>query len=291
MSVVPPVDEPPVSTPPDDGRIAHPSSAWPPWSAFVALIAGFAVALFGALVIGVIAAALGADFAHPPPAVNIVATVVQDGALVGSAVMFARMQGPTRPRDFGLRATRARRAALLLLLAWGVFLLFSAIWVAALGINERDNLPKELGVNQGTSSMVAVAALVAVVAPMAEELFFRGYFFTALRNWRGLWPAAIITGLVFGAIHAGSSPAGFLAPLALLGFLLCLLYERTGSLYPCIALHSLNNSVAFGVGQHWGWQIPVLAAASLTAIATVLIGVRRAAGESLGWFPWGARGV
>jgi membrane protease YdiL (CAAX protease family) len=139
--------------------------------------------------------------------------------------------------------------------------------------------------------MVAVAALVAVVAPMAEELFFRGYFFTALRNWRGLWPAAIITGLVFGAIHAGSSPAGFLAPLALLGFLLCLLYERTGSLYPCIALHSLNNSVAFGVGQHWGWQIAVLAAASLTAIATVLIGVRRAAGESLGWFPWGARGV
>jgi len=96
---------------------------------------------------------------------------------------------------------------------------------------------------------------------------------------------------VFGLIHAGSSPVGFLAPLALLGFLLCLLYERTGSLYPCIVLHSLNNSVAFGVGERWGWQIPVLASASLAAIATVLIAVRRAAGESLGWLPWGAGGV
>ena len=61
-----------------------------------------------------------------------------------------------------------------------------------------------------------MAFLVAVVAPIAEEFFFRGFFFGALRNWRGLWPAAIITGLVFGAIHVGSAEAAFLLPLALL---------------------------------------------------------------------------
>ena len=46
------------------------------------------------------------------------------------------------------------------------------------------------------------------------------------------WPAAIITGLVFGGVHAGSAPVVDLVPLAGLGFGLCLLYRYTGSLYP-----------------------------------------------------------
>jgi membrane protease YdiL (CAAX protease family) len=109
---------------------------------------------------------------------------------------------------------------------------------------------------------------------MAEEFFFRGFYFTALRNWKGLWPAAILTGITFGAIHVGSSPVGYLVPLAVLGFLLCLLYVRTGSLYPCIALHCTNNSIAFGVSQHWGWEILVLLVGSLAAIALILGAVR-----------------
>jgi len=298
MSSLPPLDDRPVTPPGEpleprpDEPVAEAPRSWPPWTAFVALIAGFGVALFGALVIGIFAAALGADFDNPPAAVNIAATVVQDVALVGSAVLFARMQGPARAWHFGLRPTRARRATALVLLAWGLFLVFSAVWVAALGIHEHDDLPKELGVDQGAASLIAVAALVTVVAPIAEEVFFRGYFFSALRNWRGVWPAAAITGIVFGLVHAGSSPIGFLAPLAVLGVLLCLLYVRTGSLYPCIVLHSLNNAVAFGVGEHWRWQlIPLVVLASLAAIALVLIALQRSLGESLGWFPWGARGV
>jgi uncharacterized protein len=117
--------------------------------------------------------------------------------------------------------------------------------------------------------------LVCVVAPIAEEFFFRGYFFGALRNWRGLWPAAVITGLVFGGIHVGSAPVGFLVPLAFFGFLLCLIYDRTRSLYPCMALHCLNNSIAFGIGEHWDWQIPLVLAASLTVIAGAMLTVRR----------------
>ena len=94
--------------------------------------------------------------------------------------------------------------------------------------------------------MLAVVVLITVVAPLGEELFFRGFFFGALRNWRGPWPAALITGLVFGGIHVGSSPVGYLVPLLIFGVGLCLLYEWTGSLYPAIALHALNNSIALG---------------------------------------------
>jgi uncharacterized protein len=143
-----------------------------------------------------------------------------------------------------------------------------------LNIKSEDDLPEQLGVDESTLALIAVAILVTVIAPIAEEFFFRGFFFTSLRNWKGLWPAAIITGLVFGGIHAGSSPVGYLVPLAVLGFLFCLLYARTGSLYPCIVLHCANNSLAFGVSQDWGWEIPVLFVASMGIISLAAVAVR-----------------
>jgi membrane protease YdiL (CAAX protease family) len=118
-----------------------------------------------------------------------------------------------------------------------------------------------------------VGLLVTVIAPIAEEFFFRGYFFTALRSWRGVWPAAIITGLVFGAIHTASAPAGYLVPLSVFGFVLCIIYWRTGSLYPCISLHALNNSLAFGVSQHWDWQIPLVMVGANLVIGAILLPV------------------
>jgi len=59
--------------------------------------------------------------------------------------------------------------------------------------------------------------------------------------------------VTFGLAHVLSSPIGFIVPLAALGAILCLLYEWTRSLYPCIALHALNNSVAFGVADGRVW--------------------------------------
>jgi membrane protease YdiL (CAAX protease family) len=160
-------------------------------------------------------------------------------------------------------------------LAWIAFIAFSALWVAVANVKDKEKLVDRLGANRSAVALVAVLLLTCVIAPVCEEFFFRGYFFTALRNWRGPWPAAIVTGLVFGGIHAGSAPAAFLVPLAFFGFVLCLLYWRTRSLYPCIALHALNNSVAFGVTEHWGWQIPVVAISSLAAIVVLLRPVAR----------------
>ena len=244
----------------------------------MALIAGFTVAVFAAIVLGVIAGVTGSSLDHPPPSVEIIATACQDLALIGSALLFARLTRRPRPWQFGLRATRFWPALGWLALSWFAFICFSAAWVAALDIRQKDRLPSELGADQSTIALVAVAVLVCVLAPIAEEFFFRGYFFTALRSWRGLWPAAVLTGLVFGAIHVGSAPVAYLVPLAVFGFLLCLLYWRTGSLYPCIALHALNNCLAFGVTEGWDWQIPVLMVGALTVIFALTLpfgGVRR----------------
>lgn len=236
-------------------------------------MAGFAAALAGGLVIGLVAAAFGAGLEDPPPAVIIISTIVQDVALVGAAILFARSVRTPYPAQFGLRSTRTWPAIGWMALGWLAFTIFSATWAALLDISETDDLPSDLGADKSTAALVAVAVLVTVVAPIAEEVFFRGYFFAAVRNWRGPGPAAVITGLVFGLIHAGSAPVAFLVPLAFLGFVLCLIYQRTGSLYPCITLHALNNSLALGVTQGWGWQIPLTMAGSLAVIAAIVLPV------------------
>jgi CAAX protease family protein len=248
---------------------------WKPWMALAALVAAFGGALFGALVIGVIGSAAGSSFTDPSPAVSISSTIVQDLSFIGAALLFANISARPLPDQFGLRATRFWPAVGWMAAAFAAFYAFTLVWVAILGVSPDDTkLPDELGVKDSTYALLAVAFLVAVVAPMAEEFFFRGFFYGSLRNWKGPWPAAVLTGLVFGAIHVGSAEAAFLLPLGFFGFSLCLLRERTGSLYPGIALHCMNNSLAFGVSQHWGWEIPVLFACSLGLIALAGLTVR-----------------
>ncbi len=273
-SIPPPPFETAPERPPGIRPDADRRPRWKPWTAFLALVAGFGGAIVGALVIGLIAAAFGASLSDPPPAVAIVGTIFQDVCLVGAALFFARLAARPTPSQFGLRGVRLWPALGWAAAAYATFYAFTAAWVAVLGSNPGDeNLPKELGADKSTVALVAVALLVAVVAPLAEEFFFRGYFYGALRNWNR-WGAALVTGLVFGAIHAGSAQWEFLLPLAFFGFALCWLRERTGSLYPGIALHCANNSIAFGVTQHWGWEIAVLFAGALAVFWVVAILVR-----------------
>jgi membrane protease YdiL (CAAX protease family) len=86
----------------------------------------------------------------------------------------------------------------------------------------------------------------------------------------GTWVAAVLTGVLFGFAHTGSAASQFLIPLGFLGFVLCLVRWRTRSLYPCMAIHSLNNSLALGVDQHWAaGEIVALLVAALALIAAV----------------------
>jgi membrane protease YdiL (CAAX protease family) len=251
---------------------------WPVWSSIGALFA----ALASATVLGVLAFAIGGGGTgdDAPAAASIVATFLQDLCFIGAAVGFAALVAKPRPWQFGLRPPRSiARSIGYVTAGYVTFLVFTAIWLTALGRTDtEDDLPDELGVDESTAALVSVALLVTVVAPIAEELLFRGYIFGALRRWRGVWPGAIITGLLFGAVHGGSSHAEFLLPLAVLGTALCIIYAKSGSLYPCIGLHCLNNSVAFGTTQDWsGAEIVGLLAGAVALITLILWTVRRLA--------------
>jgi membrane protease YdiL (CAAX protease family) len=245
-----------------------------------ALFGGLALAAVGGLVVDLPAAAFGVSItsSHIPGGLAIADTVVQDIAFILVAVLFARMGGRVvRSWQFGLRPPRMswRRVSGLILLLLVAFIVLSAIWSAVVH-PEKEKLLETLGSNEGTTLLLLSAALTCVVAPICEEFLFRGFIFTALRNWRGTWPAAIITGVLFGGVHYGSAPTLDLVPLMGLGFGLCLLYRYTGSLYPCFAAHSLNNSIAFGSLESWAfWQVIVLIAASLGGIAAIVLAAKR----------------
>jgi membrane protease YdiL (CAAX protease family) len=257
--------EPPAPVePPPSGN-----AAWPPWSAFTALVGGVVLATIGGLIVDIPAAALGAhvNSSNLSPGLTIADTTVQDAGFIAVAVFFAQLGGrKVSAAMFGLRATRLWRAIGLLLGMLAVYFLLSLIWAEAFNTS-KEKLLEQLGANETTTLLVLSAALTCVIAPIAEEFLFRGYIFTALRNWRGTLPAALITGLLFGGVHAGSAPAIDLLPLAALGFGLCLLYRATGSLYPCIAAHCVNNSIAFASLESWAWwKALVLLAAALAVL-------------------------
>jgi membrane protease YdiL (CAAX protease family) len=237
--------------PPPRRRAALPR--WPLWAPFAAMLATLIVAVAGVGVIALFAELAGADTSDNPPGVTIAGTYIQDLALIGSALVLARLlDPPATAGKFGLRLTAWLPAAGWALLAWFGFFAFATAWGLALGIDEQDDLPEELGVDGSTAALIAVAVLVCVLAPVAEELFFRGFCFTALRRTLGMLPAAALTGIIFGAIHLGGTDVEFIVPLMVFGFFLCLLYVWTDSLLPCIVLHALNNALALGVSEEWG---------------------------------------
>jgi uncharacterized protein len=259
-----------------------PFTDWPPWTSFAALISGFALALFGGLLLDIPASLLGAHVtsSNVPPGLEIADTAVQDAAFVFAAVLFAQVGGRVvRASQFGLRRVRVwwLLAVLSVPATYLAFFTFDVVWAALLHVNEKEKLLETLGANEGAALLIFSAILTCVIAPACEEFLFRGFFFRALSNWRGTWPAAVITGLVFGAVHAGSAPAIDLVPLAFLGFALCLLYRATGSLYPCIAVHALNNAIAFGsLEGWWWWQVLLLVAASQGILLLVRLTLKRA---------------
>jgi uncharacterized protein len=123
----------------------------------------------------------------------------------------------------------------------GAYLLFAILY--SLLIVE----PKQEDIADGFGPIGVQVLLIAIAAPISEEVCFRGFLYGGLRERYPRLAAALLAGVVFGALHALTGITA-VPPLIAFGFLLCLLYEKTGSIVPGILLHLLNNSVAL-LGQ------------------------------------------
>ena len=118
--------------------------------------------------------------------------------------------------------------------------------IAALISPEQEDVTRELGVDEGALGAIAAGILIIVAAPLSEEIFFRGFMFAGIRKSAGFWVGAIVSSAVWGLFHyTGTDSWGVCLQLALFGLALCWLYERTGSIWPTIAVHGFNNALAF----------------------------------------------
>ena len=94
-----------------------------------------------------------------------------------------------------------------------------------------------------SASIVTIVGLLALVlAPVFEETLFRGFAYPALKRWLGPGISALIVSLVFALLHM--SLLAFV-PLVVLGLVLVVAYEATGSLLVPIFIHSGFNAISF----------------------------------------------
>jgi membrane protease YdiL (CAAX protease family) len=189
----------------------------------------------------------------------IMAQVLVDIGVVAAAALFSIRKFHLSPRAWGLRRDRPIN----IFAAAGVlFACFAALAVYLVVVEafNLDNLKPENNIPSGLFDNRSVVPftilLVIVVAPLCEEMVFRGFLFNGLRRGLGTIGAAAVSGLAFAAIHVtGSSFIGLLVPFAVIGFMFAMLVARTGSLWNSILVHLTFNLINvlghFSSGTVW----------------------------------------
>jgi uncharacterized protein len=255
----------PLPDPPELPAAARPP--WPPWYAPVALLATFVAITFAALPVLPLILLSGLSDTLGAIALLVLA-LLQDGVFVGAAVLFASFKRAPQAWHFGVRATPFWPTAGWTVLAFSLVLGAEVGLIELFGIDETDF--EELG-DLSTLAAVAITIVVVVLAPVAEEIFFRAFFYRALRTRLRVWSASLITGCVFASVHLQyyAEPA-LLLIIAAFGIGQCLLYERTGSLFAVIATHAAFNTFATVEIA----AVPALVTGGLVLVACVLVPLR-----------------
>jgi membrane protease YdiL (CAAX protease family) len=125
---------------------------------------------------------------------------------------------------------------------------------------------------EGTvTERLAMGLVIALIGPIAEELVFRGYMWDALERFVPPWAVLVFTSVVFAGYHM--EPV-HVVPILFTGFFLGWLRLTSGSIFPAIIVHVINNSLgvlsAFtGFGEAIGDPFVVLAALFTVAMAVV----------------------
>jgi membrane protease YdiL (CAAX protease family) len=210
-------------------------------------------AVYGLLVVPLVLVASGALLVAA--GLPLLAAAAGSTAAVGGAVVLlaqrAAAQSGGWERALGLDAPlwsdtwRIVRWTVALLLLEGVLAAVLVQVVPALSGARASNT--DLLGQQSAAGLLVFAVLAVTVAPVLEELLFRGLVLRGLMLRLGFWPAALASSAVFGLLHATALDAsGLLVVLTigLLGVGLCLLARSTGRLGPSIGVHALHNAVA-----------------------------------------------
>ena len=241
----PPPTGPPLSRPAGGHRAEIPtggllpSGTWGPGRAFLGL--GFLLVVV--IVLALIVSAFDPDIDSLGAQVTLQALLA--ASLIFTAFLFAGHDRTLAGREvLGLR--RPQRPAVWLSIATYLGYVVCAIVISILLAPEQEDITRELGGDSGTVGTVIAGILIVAVAPLSEEIFFRGFFYSGLRRGMPAVLAAILASGIWGLFHyTGAGTWGVVVQITVFGLWLSWLYERTGSIYATMAVHALNNAIAF----------------------------------------------
>ncbi len=147
---------------------------------------------------------------------------------------------------FGLRRTSGRWLAIGAAVGFACFglnIVVSAVYRAVSG--DETNVQEGVQSTAGSSLLVLLAALLlgAVATPIGEELLWRGVLANALGRY-GVWVAVPVSSALFAVAHG----INHVLPVAfLIGVAAALMFRRTGSIWPAVMVHLVNNALALGI--------------------------------------------
>ncbi|MEN6301586.1 MAG: CPBP family intramembrane glutamic endopeptidase, partial [Armatimonadia bacterium] len=225
-----------------------------PWEPLDAIEA-VGVLYFGMAVMGVgVGMLLGQTVLHDaPPVVRVIVTGIQYLLFSGAtlAVLWRRIQAPVqrRWRILGLRTGEMARLIASGIGGYGVLVV--ALVVATytfsggriLGFASFGQAGERLVSSAtGPGARVLLFVLICIIAPVIEEIIFRGFVYPGLRRRMTVTSAVVASALLFALMHNNLDA---LFTIGIIGVTLAVLYERTRSLVPCIVCHALNNTLVF----------------------------------------------
>ena len=106
----------------------------------------------------------------------------------------------------------------------------------------------EFVLSEGPFAFALLLVAAGIMAPFVEELFFSGFMFGLYRRRQPLWVAYLASTVLFTILHleptrmSVAQMAGLSVGILMLALLLAWLYQHTGSLYPSIVAHAVNNA-------------------------------------------------
>ena len=169
-------------------------------------------------------------------------------SLLGVTVLLLAARRSLPLRQLGLRRLPAGGLATAALVgSYATFVLYqvglNALARTGIDVSALDKgNPLPTGPSTGPVTWVLLGFAVVVVAPLAEELFFRGFVFRAVAGVLPLWAAYLVSGFTFAAFHLNPS---VLLPFTVVGAFFAWSYWKSGSLWTSITAHAIVNGASF----------------------------------------------
>ncbi|HUX88968.1 MAG TPA: type II CAAX endopeptidase family protein [Chloroflexota bacterium] len=174
----------------------------------------------------------------------VLSVLTLDGCLIG--VVFLRIILPhvLAWRELGLTSANFWGMVRLGIGVGAVVVLGSAALEAALGAIGVQQTQEQMFsgvVGAPLGQFIGVFIAGAVIAPICEEIFFRGFVFTVVRQTHGIFAAFVISAVLFALAHANLQA---FIPILFIAVVFAYVYSRTGSLVPSMVAHGMNNALA-----------------------------------------------